>query len=234
MVKVVVSSFYNTLINSEEAIPASTMIEIERLRSQGIVFSVCTNGLFKEVLYYNHDFPFLDYIISLNGSYIYDVNKEKCIYKKKLSLATIKKIVKLYENLPLSFYTATEKLTDFELVQEDIYKIEIELPSSKNDLDKLANLNVTTSIFTKDQKHYLEITSGLTNNLLALEKILAKKKLTLADTLIIAGTEADLPLIRNVSNNYLVSNAPKNLKKYATAKTKSNDLKGVEQVLRKI
>ena len=40
MIKMVVSSFYNTLIDNEEAIPVSTMLEIERIRKKGIIFSV--------------------------------------------------------------------------------------------------------------------------------------------------------------------------------------------------
>ena len=58
-----ISSFYNTLINNEEAIPVSTMLEIEKLKNKGILFSVCTNRLKDDVLYYNHDYPFIDYII---------------------------------------------------------------------------------------------------------------------------------------------------------------------------
>ena len=33
MIRIVVSSFYNTLINLEEAIPTSTMLEIDRIRN---------------------------------------------------------------------------------------------------------------------------------------------------------------------------------------------------------
>ena len=53
-----ISSFYNTLINNEEAIPVSTMLEIEKLKNKGILFSVCTNRLNDDVLYYNHDYQF--------------------------------------------------------------------------------------------------------------------------------------------------------------------------------
>ena len=77
MIKLVISSFYNTLIDSEEAIARTTISEIDRIRKKGIYFSVSTNGLNQEVLDYNKDFSFVDYIISLNGSCVYDVNKNK-------------------------------------------------------------------------------------------------------------------------------------------------------------
>ena len=86
MLKMIVSSFYNTIIDYEEAISASTVLEIDRIRKKGIVFSVCTNRQYQEILDYNHDFHFVDYIVSLNGSYVYDVNKSKCLFKKKISL----------------------------------------------------------------------------------------------------------------------------------------------------
>ena len=64
MIKMVVSGFYNTLLDEEEAIPTSTMLEIERIRQKGVAFTICTNRLYTEVLDYNKDFPFLDYIVS--------------------------------------------------------------------------------------------------------------------------------------------------------------------------
>lgn len=234
MVKAVVSSFYNTLINSEEAIPLSTMLEIERIRKQGIVFSVCTNGLYDEILYYNHDFPFLDYIIALNGTYIYDVNNNKCLYKKKLPTSIIKKIIKIFPNFDISFLTATKTLKNFPYITEDIYKIDIELPNKKTDLSILSSLNVATSILIKNNKRYLEITSKLTNNYLALEKIINKNKIAKDEVIVIGANEADLTLLKNIPQSYLVSNASKDLKKYAGGKTKSNNLKGVENVLKKI
>ena len=92
MIKMVVSSFYNTLINEEDAIPTSTMLEIERIRQKGIIFTMCTNRQYQEILDYNKDFPFVDYIISLNGSLVYDVAKDKIIYQKKLTKTIINKI----------------------------------------------------------------------------------------------------------------------------------------------
>ena len=40
MYKMVVSEFSNTLIDSEEAIPHSTMIEIDRLSRDNIIYTI--------------------------------------------------------------------------------------------------------------------------------------------------------------------------------------------------
>ena len=43
MYKMVVSDFYGSLINSEEAISLSTMLEIERIRKNKVLFTITTN-----------------------------------------------------------------------------------------------------------------------------------------------------------------------------------------------
>ena len=90
MKRMMISSFYNTLIDKEDAIPMSTMLEIDKLRKKGILFSVCTNRDKEDVLYYNHDYPFIDYIISFNGNYIYDIKNDKCTYSNPLKTSVIK------------------------------------------------------------------------------------------------------------------------------------------------
>ena len=45
MKKMVINSFYNTLIDKEDAIPLSTMLEIERIRKSGNKFVVLTKEL---------------------------------------------------------------------------------------------------------------------------------------------------------------------------------------------
>ncbi len=70
MIKMFISSFYNTLIDEEDAIPTTTMLAIDQLKQKNILITIITNRLQNEVLYYNKDYPFIDYIISLNGSII--------------------------------------------------------------------------------------------------------------------------------------------------------------------
>lgn len=231
MKKLIVSNFCNALIDSEEAIPLSTMLEIERIRKAGSIFAVCTNKPYTDVLSYNRDFPFLDYIIALNGAYIYDVKKEKYLQKKKLSQTVIKKVIKSYKDKKIHFFT--ENKMYYTIPLEDTYKIEIEY-SRKIDLSPLEGLDINTSTFTYNKKRYLEITSKAVDNFLAVEKIATNNKITLKEITVIGANEADLPLIKKIKDNYVVRNAPTILKKMASKKTSSNDSKGVEKVLKKI
>lgn len=218
MSKLIVSSFYNCLINNEEAIPISTMLEIERIRKKGNKFAICTNANYKEILYYNKDFPFIDYIISLNGSYVYDVCNNKCLFKKKLPIAIIEKITKTYPNNKLLFFTEDEILTTKPF--KDIYKIALEI-NNKTNLSFLNNLKINTSIFYYNKKKYLEINSGLTNNFKALEKII-KNKFSIDNITAIIANDTEISLFKNIPNSYIVSSATKNIKQRANNKKNNN------------
>lgn len=231
MIKLIVSSFYNTLINKEEAIPFSTMLEIERIRKKGIVFSVCTNNLYTDVLYYNRDFPFLDYIISLNGSYVYDVKNDKCLFKKKLAISLIKKIIKSFPHNNILYYSKDKVFT--ELPEDDIYKIDIEF-NKTIDIEDINNLDINCFVFFHNNKKYLEITSNTINNYTALDKIMQKRKIKPEEVEVIVANESELPLVENIKNSYTVSNASKVIKKHAKGKTSSNNSKGVEKILKQI
>lgn len=231
MIKMVVSSFYNTLIDNEEAIPVSTMLEIERIRKKGIIFSICTNGYYKEVLDYNKDFPFIDYIISLNGSITYDVKKDRILSKIKFTKTTISKINNLFEKHKVIYYSEKKALK--KVKDEEIYKIEVELKDKKEFLE-LDKLNVNTSILERNNKEYLEITPRKSNMFNGIDGIGLRTGISLKDILVIVGNDSDIPLAKNIDKCLVVKNAPKNLKKYVKKQTNSNDNKGVERVLKKL
>ena len=231
MLKMVVSSFYNTLIDKEEAIPSSTMLEIDRIRNKGIQFSVCTNRLYTEIKYYNHDFPFVDYIISLNGSYVYDVKHEKCLFKKKISATNLNKLNNMFPDYKKYYYTATDVYT--ELVDEDIYKVEVEI-TDKNEVDKLTKLNFNYSILELDNKMYLEFVNNKISMFTGVDQLSLRNNISLNEILVIGGNDSEYELISNIPNNYVVSNSNDKLKKNTKKKTTSNNEHGVEKVLKRI
>ena len=229
MIRMVVSSFYNTLINYEEAIPTSTMLEIDRIRNNNVLFTVSTNGLYKEILEYNKDFPFVDYIISLNGSYVYDVINNKCIYKQKIAKLDVKKIYNSFKNYKINYYTENKILNNYnETLNDDIYKIEIENYNDTN----IENINCNLSILENNNKKYLEIISNKCNSYIALEKINDINKIEDNEVLVITGNDSDIELCKNIKNSYIVENASMNIKKIIKKKTQSNNEHGVEIVLK--
>jgi len=231
MIRIVVSSFYNTLINYEEAIPTSTMLEIDRIRNSKVLFTISTNGTYKEILDYNKSYPFVDYIISLNGSYVFDVLNNKCIYKQKIAKNDIKKIYNSFKNYKIKYYTEDNILNNYnETLNKDIYKIEIE---NYSDICIL-NLNCNLSVLEKNNMKYLEIISNKCNSYIALDKINKLNNINNKEVLVIAGNDSDIELVNNITNNYVVSNASNTLKKLSKKKTSSNNDLGVEKVIKNL
>ena len=230
MIKMLVSSFYNTLINKEDAIPMSTMLELDRVRKK-VSFVVTTNRLNDEVLYYNKDYPFIDYIISLNGNYIYDVENSVCLYKNPLEEETIKEIEKRFPNHSIFYYT--EKKYYLKRPKEEIYKIEIKV--SRKELKRtkeLEDLDIFSSILRIEGGYYLEITNDSTyDGVIKLSEMIS---IFNDEIMSIVGNESEIGMVENLKNTYIVSNSPKVLKDKTKNRTKSNNAKGVEYILKKI
>lgn len=222
--RMLISSFYNTLIDKEEAIPVSTMLEIDKLRREGTLFSICTNRSKKDVLYYNHDYQFIDYIISYNGNYIYDVSKEKCIYKKPLQKTIIKKIENIFKNKEITYYKE----------QDITYKLEIKITNrdgEKNLINELNDLNISKSIFKFNNNYFIEVM--MNNTYEGIEALSKKLKIELEEMIIVIGNSSEKEVLNNIENTYVVSNAPKEVKALSKNKTKSNNSRGVEEVIKK-
>ena len=216
MIRMVVTSFYNTLINEEEAISTKTMLEIDRIRQNKCLFTINTNRSYKEVKDYNKSFPFIDYIISLNGNYIYDVNKNKCIFKSKLTSSNINKITSIFKDDEIVFYKE----------DNDIYKIEVK-SNDKEKINKLLELKLEVSYFND----YIEITKN--NSYVGLTKLINKLGINDSEVLVICCNDSDKSLINNIKNNYLVKNSKLKKNKY-TKITSSNEEEGVRKVLKEV
>ena len=217
MIKMLVCSFYNTLIDEEDAIPTSTMLEIDRLRQKGIKITILTNRLQEDLLYYNHDYPFIDYIISLNGSVILDVNKNKEMTFNAFTKKELNEIKEYYSKEEIYFYTKDKVYES--IPQEAVYKVEI-----KNTNKKISKYH--NSIFKIEKESYLEITKN------SIYDALKKLKINSPELLCILGNNSELELVNKIDNIYVVRNASSTLKNKIDNITKSNTKKGVEEVLK--
>ena len=219
MIKFLVTSFYNTLIDEEDAIPTSTMFAFDKLKAKNIKLVILTNRLEDEVIYYNHDYPFIDYIISLNGSRILNVSTNKAKDLKSFTKEEVEEITNKYQTKEIIYYT---KNSSYDYIpEESIYKIEIK--GIKKNIDS----KYETSILNRNKEYFLEITK---NNFLDALKLIADPK----EILGVIGNESDEVLLKNCKNIYVVRNAPKCLKEQTENITKSNKHKGVETVIKSI
>lgn len=227
MIKMVASSFYNTLIDKEEAISMSTMLQIDRIRNNNIKFSILTNRSHNELTYYNKDFPFIDYIVSFNGNYVIDINNNKTIYKNPLTSNKINNTLEKYKENKILLYSEDSIYEKENYNGETIYKIEIEL--KRKDLNNLESDDIT---FKYNKKTYLEITES--NDYKGLFKLLEYLGIKETELCEIIGNESEEILLSKIPNTYIIGNSPKTLKAKTTKKTSSNNFKGVEKIIKKL
>ena len=248
MYKILVTDFYDTLINKEEAISLSTMLEIDKMRSNKSLFVVATSGLFRAVLDYNMSYIFSDYIISYNGAHIYNMVTEKVVFKKCLNVTSIKKLSKLNVS-NIAFYTLnsifyTEKVLDsnygvqindlddfIEFHKKDVYEIRLYDTTSKlNDISKiLDSMNVTYYI----KKDYIEIVNKGINKFTASKMILEKEKIKVNEMISIGCSSNDYELVKNAGLGTCIKNGEESIKKVAKYITKKNNTSGVKEVIDK-
>lgn len=247
MYKLIVSSFLNTIINDYEEIPMSTVVLIDELRRSGIKFVIATGKDIDSIIYYNRDFPFNDYLITSNGAYIYDMNKNKVIFKKNIGIRTIKRIIKSYYDKSIIYLTndsrinliSNEKDKFIEENKNNIYKIDLYFENkltAEQSLKEISllELDINTNLQIYNDKYYIEITHSSASKDKALELIAKKLKIDMKDIISFGSGYSDMEIIKKVGYGVAMKNACKKLKSVANDITLDNNSKGVEFYLRKI
>ena len=254
--KMVVSSFNKTLINSEEAISYSTMVEIDRIRNNGDKFSIMTRESLRKVIDYNKDFPFIDYVISFNGAVVYDVVNKDFLYKKNISNSCVKKIYKLFKNYDLGFYnldycgyfgTYCDKYNgkledDFNNYllnnKDNVFKIEIICKNKKDVTSVLDTINnqeitVNTVVNEKDNLFFIEIYNKVVNKLSGLKKISSLLNIKMKDIIGIGCSNSDICVLEKVGSSFAMGNASRDVKDVSLEVVGTNEEKGVQEVLKR-
>lgn len=240
MCKLVVSAFDEAIVDIEEAIPTSTMLQLERIRKEGVLFAIATSRDLQTMLDYNRDFPFLDYLICHNGSYVYDVNNKEIIYEKHLGVRIVAKIKQLLEKYKLFFGTTDGLYRDDAILYEcndDIYKIEAHGKSKRDVMAIMRLLSASGMCLTfyeryRAGKFYVEITSGKNTKLTGVSKIARRNKISLKEVMAIGVEANDVALVEAVGNGISMANGCRDVRKVAKSITKSNLEKGVELAIK--
>lgn len=245
MYKMVVSNFSEALINQEEAISFSTMLEIERIRNQKVKFVVSTGNSLRDVLDYNKDFNFVDYVIYFYGACIYDVKKEKIISKKNIGVNGVKKIYKLFKEFDILFYIGDvsyhvdDKYEEFfSKYKSSIYKAKVyNIPKEEYIcLEKvLESWKKNFSIYTSCQNDFytLEIVSSQVSPYISLEKIIKQEGILLEEVIAVGASISDVEVVEKCGLGVCVQNGCEEVKVVADEIADSNDKKGVEKIIRK-
>jgi len=200
MKRVVVSRLFNVLSDWEDAISTSTMLMIDKIRQDKNLFIVMDNCHYKDILFYDISYPFIDYIIACNGSYVYDCRKKKVVYKKKLLLSTLKKIEKL--SCKKHYYLEDKVVDSIDINNDVVYKVD--LIDYKDDMNIINKLKVNSFI----HDNIIEI--NRVDKYEALTKTL-KDKYNDKDIISIGYDESDKCVLNNTCG-YLVKKGDNNKK----------------------
>ena len=211
MYKMIVTGFDGVLVDDDLAISLSTMLEIDRIRRKKMLFTIATSRCLGDILYYNRDFSFLDYVIASDGAIVYDFTSHDiyaCRKDRKFKLLGLDDIT-------------------------DVYKLEI-VCSSRDDslevIDKLKSLNLKINYFEQyiNDTYYVDIVSLDIDKFVGVEKICNKKKISTEDVVSFGKYYNDINLVKNTGLGVSMDNAIKEVKKVSKKSTLDNLNKGVE------
>ena len=237
MYKLLVSDFDGTLVGEELAIDYSTMLAIDKIRREKVLFAIATSRCLGDILYYNRDFSFLDYVIASNGAVVYDVNREKILFKKSISVVSVRKIYKAFKDYQIY---ACRKDRKFILVNlediKDIYKLEI-VCNDLNDVEKVIlildelglNINYTKQYI--NGTYAISIVSACINKFKGIEVVCDKIKINIDVVVAIGSSYNDIEMVRDVGVGVAMGDALEEVKSVAKEVTTDNLHKGVEKFI---
>ena len=197
---------FDALIDKEEAITTSTMLEIDRMRKNGGLLVVTSTKELDEIIDYNYSFPFIDYIITYQGSLLYEVETGKVLYKKPISKEKIKEIEKVEEKIE--------------------YKNEVYIIKTSKEISssKYKNLNY----YSIKKEGYLSESDKLD----ALEILCKLKNIKLSEVISIGLDDSDLN-IQMKTYGISMRNSNLKVKNISNYMTNSNNHNGVRDVIQK-
>lgn len=247
-----------TLRKSDGTISAKTKEIISKLINDNNIVVICTARPRYHTLKIASEVNSSDYLISSNGTEIYDNKNKKNIYGEYLPHDICKKIYDDTKKLNIRVLFVcenTEYVTKFvrnesqilltddninELFNLDIKQVMVidedkdTVNKYKDELSKINQINIVDS--SSDNKEYksFSMISSNTSKGSAL-KVLAKYlNIPIKNTVAIGNDNNDISMIKMAGIGVAVANATDDLKKYANIITDSNDEDGVANYLEKL
>ena len=157
MSKMIVMDMDGTLLRSDGTCSEETKEYLNELKSAGNIIVLATGRCFEEVMTSVDNAFFANYIISHTGSVIYDVSKEKFIFKSKIPVDSVNEIASLYDEKTIeriSFVTLN-KYNRFTLEYHQDSKF-VHMISDVNELKNICN-DVFNICIRLKQNNYVDI-----------------------------------------------------------------------------
>ena len=240
-----------TLRRSDGTISSRTKKAVSKVLEKNNIIVICTARPRYYTLKVSKDAGISDYLISSNGTEIYDNIKKEIIYSVYLSNKICKKVYEDAKSLNLRVMFAsenTEYVTKFTrnssqvllndnnkevLLNENIKQIMIidkdkdTIKKYKKELEKVKEINLVDSSREDKEEIWFSMISSKASKGNAL-KILAKYlNIPIKNTIAIGNDNNDISMFEVAGTKVAVANATNDLKQYADIITKSNNSDGV-------
>lgn len=108
-----------TLLDSQKQISAETVKTLEDAAAKGIRIVPCTGRLYNMVPEEIKRLPFIRYIITVNGSRIYDQKEGRVIYRTEIPLETAERVLDYVQTLPAAVSCSQN---DFLMIDKGCYE----------------------------------------------------------------------------------------------------------------
>lgn len=258
-IRLIATDMDGTLLNSKSELDASFFTLFSQLRAQGILFAAASGRQYYNLTKYFDAIKDDMFFVAENGSYV--MHRDQELYVQSLELSIARQMIEIARNIPNTYIIlcgkkkayvesnvpkfwdqVTRHFEQYELV-EDLTTIEDDecLKISLCDFDGSAN-NSYPHFKPWEQELQVKVSGGiwldvshkLANKGQALKVLQECYGIMPEQTMVFGDYLNDLEMMRQAHHSYAMENAHPAIKEAARFQAKSNDEKGVFEVLNKL
>lgn len=145
MYKLIAIDLDGTLLNSEGEISKENRDAIKLATEKGILVVICSGRITSSVKNISLDIGLDKYLISGNGSELYDINNGKTIYNNYISKDLTLKLIKFCEENSIYYSVFAENSIIAPALNHNVLVYNSE--NTKKELSKKTNINITQNIY---------------------------------------------------------------------------------------
>ena len=238
---ILASDIDGTLIGRDFKIPQRNIDAIERFKNEGGIFCIASGRPMVSARQYHEIVKTNAPGLFVNGSFIYDFEKDKIIWEKaisKESLEYVRVIHKQFPNIGIEAITKDKiniinlndqvkahisngnfpyKMTSLENIEDDIYKILFAM--GEDDISKVdeyvSTLEVNQVRFVRTSNIFLEMLPEGISKGMALEKLLNMLNIKKENSFAVGDYYNDIEMFSIAGTGAATKDAPKDVKKHA-------------------
>ncbi len=258
-IKLIATDMDGTLLNSKGELDASFFNLFSQLRAQGIQFAAASGRQYYNLAKYFDAIKDDMFFVAENGSYVMHRNQE--LYIQSLELPIVHEIIRVARTIPNAhiifcgkkkayvesdipdFWAQIVKHFERYALVEDLTQIEDDECLKISICDFAGSANNSYPHFKAWENDlqvkvsggiWLDVSHKLANKGQALKVLQAQFGITAEQTMVFGDYLNDLEMMQQAHHSYAMENAHPDIKEAARFRAKSNDEKGVFEVLEKV